>query len=121
MLSNNDGCVVTASKEAKALGVEVGEPWFKLAPLAPHTGLIGRSSNYELYGDLSRRVMEVLARFGPWLEVYSIDEAFLGLGPRAAAGDLPALGRRIRDTLRKLVGVPACVGIARTTGTAEYS
>lgn len=121
VLSNNDGCVVTASKEAKALGVEVGEPWFKLAPLAPRTGLIARSSNYELYGDLSRRVMEVLARFGPWIEVYSIDEAFLGLGPRAAAGDLPALGRRIRDTLRKLVGVPVCVGIARTKTLAKLA
>ncbi|WP_255733250.1 Y-family DNA polymerase [Sinomonas terrae] len=70
VLSNNDGCVVTASKEAKALGVEVGEPWFKLAPLAPTIGLIAKSSNYELCGDLSRRVMEVIARFGPWLEVY---------------------------------------------------
>ncbi|WP_415853498.1 Y-family DNA polymerase [Sinomonas sp. G460-2] len=121
VLSNNDGCVVTASKEAKALGVEVGEPWFKLAPLAPRTGLIPKSSNYELYGDLSRRVMEVLARFGPWLETYSIDEAFLGLGPRAAAGDLAALGREIRTTLRRLVGVPVCVGIARTKTLAKLS
>ncbi|MEA5456796.1 Y-family DNA polymerase [Sinomonas sp. JGH33] len=121
VLSNNDGCVVTASREAKALGVEVGEPWFKLAPLAPRTGLIAKSSNYELYGDLSRRVMEVLARFGPWLEVYSIDEAFLGLGPRAAAGDLTALGREIRNTLRKLVGVPVCVGIARTKTAAKLA
>ncbi|WP_171042219.1 Y-family DNA polymerase [Sinomonas gamaensis] len=121
VLSNNDGCVVTASKEAKALGVEVGEPWFKLAPLAPSTGLVSRSSNYELYGDLSRRAMEVIARFGPWLEVYSIDEAFLGLGPRAAAGDLAALGRQIRGTLRRLVGVPVCVGIAPTKTLAKLA
>ena len=121
VLSNNDGCVVTASKEAKALGVEVGEPWFKLAPLAPTIGLIAKSSNYELYGDLSRRVMEVIARFGPWLEVYSIDEAFLGLGPRMAAGDLTALGRDIRNTLWKLVGVPVCVGIATTKTLAKLA
>ena len=120
VLSNNDGCVVTASREAKALGITVGEPWFTLVADAPRRGLVARSSNYELYGDMSRRVMEVLSRFGPWLEVYSIDEAFLGLGPRAAAGDLAGLGRTIRDALRRLVGVPVCVGIAPTTGIAGY-
>ena len=121
VLSNNDGCVVTASREAKALGIQVGEPWFKLAAEARRLGIVARSSNYELYGDLSRRVMEVLARFGPWVEVYSIDEAFLGLGARAAAGDLAGLGRRIRDTLRRLVGVPVCVGIAPTKTLAKLA
>jgi DNA polymerase V len=79
VLSNNDGCAVTRSPEAKALGIPVGEPWFKLAPRAKEWGLVARSSNYELYGDISSRVMELLGRYSAWLEIYSIDEAFLGV------------------------------------------
>lgn len=79
VLSNNDGCAVTRSPEAKALGIAMGEPWFKLAPRAKEWGLVALSSNYELYGDISSRVMELLGRYSAWLEVYSIDEAFLGV------------------------------------------
>lgn len=80
VLSNNDGCVVARSNEAKALGIENGDPWFKLAADAKRTGLIHRSSNYELYGDLSCRVMELIGRYSRLVEVYSIDEAFAVLG-----------------------------------------
>lgn len=76
VLSNNDGCVVARSNEAKDLGIENGDPWFKLAADAPRTGLIHRSSNYELYGDLRSRVMELIGRYSYLVEVYSIDEAF---------------------------------------------
>src|SRR5689334_555167 len=66
VLSNNDGCAVTRSPEAKKLGIGLGDPWFKLAPRAKEWGLVALSSNYELYGDISSRVMELLARFSAW-------------------------------------------------------
>jgi hypothetical protein len=69
-LDHNDGCAVTRSPEAKDLGIGIGESWFKIAPRAKERGLIARSSNYELYGDISARVMELLGRYSAWLEVY---------------------------------------------------
>ncbi|MFP5312548.1 MAG: Y-family DNA polymerase [Actinomycetes bacterium] len=117
VLSNNDGCAVTRSPEAKALGIATGEPWFKLAPRAKEWGLVARSSNYELYGDISARVMELLGRYSAWLEVYSIDEAFLGV--KGGPDDLLALGRRMKTAVRRHVGVPVCVGIAPTKTLAK--
>lgn len=119
MLSNNDGCVVARSDEAKALGIEMGTPWFQLAAQAPGWDLWHRSSNYELYGDLSERVMKLLARYSAWQEVYSIDESFIGL-----AGDvdeLTALGHRIRAEVRQHVGLPVCVGIASSKTLAKVA
>ncbi len=123
VLSNNDGMVVASSREAKALGLDLGKPWFELRPHADRLGLKALSSNYELYGDMSRRVMEVLARFGPELQVYSIDEAFLEISPRIAKDPdaMTVLGRDIKDTLRRLVGVPVCVGIAPTRTLAKLA
>lgn len=123
VLSNNDGMVVAASKEAKALGLDLGRPWFEIRPLAERYGVTALSSNYELYGSMSERTMEVLARFTPDLEVYSIDEAFLTISPRIAA-DMDAmmsLGHEIKDALRRLVGVPVCVGIANTRTLAKFA
>src|ERR1700727_1482648 len=80
VLSNNDGCVIARSNEAKALGVEMGAPWHMSKDMFRNAGVVVRSSNYTLYGDMSGRVMRVLADFTPELELYSIDEAFLGLG-----------------------------------------
>jgi len=117
VLSNNDGCAVTRSPEAKALGINTGEPWFKLAPRAKEWGLVAKSSNYELYGDISARVMELLGRYSAWLEVYSIDEAFLGV--KGAPDELLSLGRRIKEAVRRNVGVPVCVGIAPTKTLAK--
>jgi DNA polymerase V len=79
VLSNNDGCVIARSNEAKSLGIVMGEPWHLHRKEFEAAGVIVRSSNYTLYGDMSGRVMSVLSRFTPDLEIYSIDEAFLGL------------------------------------------
>jgi len=119
VLSNNDGCVVARSAEAKALGIPMGYPWFKLEATAKQHNLVAKSSNYELYGDLSSRVMAILSRFSAWIEVYSIDEAFLGL--RGTLDELHAVGHQIKAEVLKLTGLPVCVGIAKTTGIAEYS
>ncbi|MFI2566218.1 Y-family DNA polymerase [Paenarthrobacter sp. NPDC018779] len=119
VLSNNDGCAVTRSPEAKKLGIGVGDPWFKIAPRAKEWGLIAMSSNYELYGDISLRVMELLRRYSAWQEVYSIDEAFLGV--KGSPEHLLDLGRTIKEACRKHVGVPVCVGIAPTKTLAKLA
>ncbi len=119
VLSNNDGCAVTRSPEAKALGIALGEPWFRLAPRAREWGLVARSSNYELYGDISARVMELLTRYSAWLEVYSIDEAFLGVKGNPAR--LLQVGREMKNAVRRNVGVPVCVGIATTKTLAKLA
>lgn len=119
VLSNNDGCVVARSNEAKALGIENGDPWFKLAADAERTGLIHRSSNYELYGDLSSRVMELLGRYSYSQEVYSIDESWLTL--RGTPAELQRIGREIKDAVARHVGLPVCVGIASTKTLAKFS
>ena len=79
VLSNNDGCVVSRSNESKALGVKMGQPWFECKELAEEHGILAFSSNYELYADLSNRVMNTLSSFSPSQEVYSIDECFVDL------------------------------------------
>ncbi|MCO4273833.1 Y-family DNA polymerase [Pseudarthrobacter sp. HLT3-5] len=119
VLSNNDGCAVTRSPEAKALGIPMGEPWFKIAPRAKEWGLVALSSNYELYGDISARVMELLGRYSAWLEVYSIDEAFLGV--KGTPDELLTLGRAMKTAVRRNVGVPVCVGIAGTKTLAKLA
>ncbi|SDZ48381.1 Y-family DNA polymerase [Herbiconiux ginsengi] len=123
VLSNNDGMVVAASREAKAIGLDLGKPWFELRPHAQRLGVAAVSSNYELYGDMSRRVMEVLERFTHELDVYSIDEAFLTVDRRAAtdAAAMTRLGREIKNTLRRLLGVPVCVWIAPNRTLAKLA
>lgn len=105
VLSNNDGMVVAASKEAKALGLDLGKPWFELRPHADRLGISAVSSNYELYQDFSNRVMMILERFTHELDVYSIDEAFLTVDRRTAADPdaMTRLGRDIKDTLHRRV------------------
>ncbi|MGW9552578.1 Y-family DNA polymerase, partial [Citricoccus zhacaiensis] len=99
VLSNNDGCVVAMSQEAKALGIPMGMPWFKLEPVAAAQGIVARSSNYELYGSLSARVMEVIGRHAAWQEVYSIDESFISL--RGTVEEVIQAGRRIREDVAR--------------------
>ncbi|MCY1158408.1 MAG: polymerase subunit UmuC, partial [Citricoccus sp.] len=119
VLSNNDGCVVARSPEAKALGLKTGTPWFQLAPQASAWGLVARSSNYELYGDMSARVMELLGRWGTWQQVYSIDECFLGLtGTPEQVADT---GRHVRAAVQRNLGLPVCVGIAPTKTLAKFA
>lgn len=119
VLSNNDGCVVARSNEAKALGIPLGEPWFKISAQAPGWGLIQRSSNYELYGDLSSRAMELMGRFAAWQEVYSIDESFLGLA--GSPQSLQDQGGDIRAAMALHTGLPVCVGIAPTKTLAKFA
>ncbi|XKH52346.1 Y-family DNA polymerase [Citricoccus nitrophenolicus] len=119
VLSNNDGCVVARSPEAKALGLTTGMPWFQIAPQAASWGLVARSSNYELYGDMSARVMELLGRWGTWQQVYSIDECFIGLTgtPQQAL----QAGREARAAVARHLGLPVCVGIASTKTLAKFA
>lgn len=113
VLSNNDGCVVARSNESKALGIPMGTPFFKVKHLVDQGKLEVRSSNYTLYGDLSARVMSLLAEVAPKLEVYSIDEAFMNMdGVRNE--DLPVICRDLIKKIRKWTGVPVSIGIAET-------
>ena len=120
VLSNNDGCAVSRSNEVKALGIKMGEPWFKMAPLAKQHGIIAYSSNYALYGDLSARVMSILSTFSPRQEIYSIDECFLDL-EGFAPHTLLAYGQTLRQTVKRHVGIPVCVGIADTKTLAKLA
>lgn len=81
VLSNNDGMVVAASRDAKAMGLDLGEPWFKIRPHAHRLGVVAVGSNYEPYGSMSAKVMQVLSRYTADLDIYSIDEAFLTVPP----------------------------------------
>lgn len=120
VLSNNDGCVVARSREAKALGVPMGEPEFKLRPLLEKLGAAVFSSNYALYGDLSRRVMETVASVAPEMEIYSIDEAFVRLrGPQALGAD--EVAALIRRRVLRWVGLPVSVGVAPTKALAKIA
>jgi DNA polymerase V len=119
VLSNNDGCAIARSAEVKALGVKMGEPYFKLKPLIRQHRIQIRSSNYALYGDMSARVDSVLADFAPTLENYSIDESFLDL--TGMQGDLEAYGREIRARVKRWTGIPTCVGIGPTKTLAKLA
>ncbi|MFP4077124.1 MAG: Y-family DNA polymerase, partial [Halochromatium sp.] len=124
VLSNNDGCVVARSKEAKALGIGMGEPWFQVQQRLREAGtgseaVTALSSNYALYADMSRRVMRLLARFAPHQEVYSIDECFLDLSGLAETPT--SLGARLRDTVLRWTGLPVCVGIGPTKTLAKLA
>ncbi|HOP64411.1 MAG TPA: Y-family DNA polymerase [Spirochaetota bacterium] len=117
VLSNNDGCIVARSEEAKEIGLPFASPYFKVKPLAERHGTAVFSSNYTLYADISRRVMSVLSRFSPDMEVYSIDEAFLSF--EGMNFDLREYGRLIRETVYRWVGIPVSVGIAPTKTLAK--
>jgi DNA polymerase V len=120
ILSNNDGCVISRSNAIKALGIKMGVPYFQLKPLIKQHGIVIRSSNYELYGDLSKRVMTVLGDFSPDVEPYSIDEAFLLLS-LTEGSDYFAYGQQIRRKILKWVGIPVGVGIAPTRTLAKIA
>lgn len=120
VLSNNDGCVVARSNESKAMGIKMGAPFFKIRDKVESGNLIVRSSNYSLYGDLSSRVMSILAAAVPKIEIYSIDEAYLcvdGIDKKKLEVLCPELVRRIR----KWVGIPVSIGIASTKTLAKVA
>ena len=120
VLSNNDGCVISRSREAKEIGVAMGAPLFRVRALLEAHGAAVFSSNYELYGDMSRRVMQTLEEFAPRVEVYSIDEAFLDLSGFGEA-ELTGTGRDIRKQIMRWTGIPVCVGIAGTKTLAKLA
>ena len=113
VLSSNDGCVISRSTEAKTLGIKMGEPYFKVKKIVKKNNVKIFSSNYSLYGDISRRVMKTLKQFSPKIEIYSIDEAFLDLSS-IKDKDLLEYGSRIRKTILKWTGIPTSIGIATT-------
>lgn len=120
VLSNNDGCAIARSEEVKALGVGMGDPAFKLRPLIARHHIRVFSSNYPLYGDMSRRVNEVLSGLASACEVYSIDETFLDLSGLAER-DFRAYGQDVRATVRRWTGIPTCVGIGPTKTLAKLA
>ncbi len=119
VLSNNDGCIVARSNEAKALGIGMGTPVFKVCDLLEKHNVAVLSSNYTLYADMSDRVMQTLASFTPSMEVYSIDEAFLDL--QGFKSHLDAYGRRLRQTVLQWTGIPVSVGMAKTKTLAKVA
>ncbi|WP_051973770.1 hypothetical protein [Cryobacterium sp. MLB-32] len=119
VLSNNDGCVIARSAEAKALDIDMAAPWKAIAPEATMKGVIARSSNYELYGDISARAVEILSRYTSSQEVYSIDESFIRLTGTPA--QVTATGREIRTIIKKLIGLPVSVGIAPSKTLAKLA
>jgi DNA polymerase V len=121
VLSNNDGCVVARSREAKALGIEMGVPLFQIQPLIRRHGVVVFSSNYALYADLSARVMSILEAEAPQVEVYSIDEAFLDLSGVANAVALERFGRRLRARVQRCTGITVWVGMATSKTLAKLA
>ncbi|MBL4692295.1 MAG: Y-family DNA polymerase, partial [Magnetovibrio sp.] len=120
VLSNNDGCIVARSNEVKALDVPMAGPYFKSRDVLRRHGVHVFSSNYELYADLSARVMSVLADFSPDLEVYSIDEAFLNLDGFDAF-DLDVLMQDLRAQVKQWTGLPVSIGVGPTKTLAKLA
>ena len=120
VLSNNDGCVVSRSSEARQLGIAMGKPYFQIAGQLASHGVVVRSSNYALYGDMSQRLMSSLEPFVAELEVYSIDEAFARL-PRPRHGDLSAWAADLRSRIRHNLGLPIAIGLAPSKVLAKLA
>ena len=118
VLSNNDGCAIAISKEAKHLGIPFAESYFKIKNLLQENGASVFSANFELYGDLSKRVMQTLAHFSDQIEYYSIDEAFLILSSEESA---QAEAKIIRDTVKRWTGIPVSIGIATSKTLAKLA
>lgn len=121
VLSNNDGCVIARSEEAKALGIRMGAPIFKAEHIVDSCGVAVYSSNYSLYGDLSQRVMGTLQEFTPEVEVYSIDEAFMRLEAEGGEQTLSARALEVRERVRQWTGIPVSIGLAPTKTLAKLA
>ena len=118
VLSNNDGCAVSRSNEAKALGIKMGQPWFECKALANAHGILALSSNYALYADMSNRVMSILSDYSPRHEVYSIDECFVDLTGMPKLRDV---SYHMRERVMTWTGIPVCVGIGPTKTLAKLA
>ncbi len=122
VLSSNDGCAVARSNEVKALGVKMGAPWFRMKDLARRHGIVALSSNFTLYGDMSDRVAAILRDFSPEVEVYSIDESFVGIDGFVGQWGAPAaMGQAMRRRVLQWTGLPVCVGIASSKTLAKLA
>jgi len=122
VLSNNDGCIVAANKQAIALGIKKFQPYFKAKSLCERAGIIVCSSNYELYADLSHKMMQVIGRFAPYQSIYSIDESFLSFkNCQHAIPDLSLHAQKIRKAVWKETRLPVCVGIGNTLTLAKVA
>lgn len=119
VLSNNDGCAIARSNEAKALGIKMGAPWFQIRHLEEEAGLVALSANFALYGDMSDRMMSVVAGLGHRQEIYSIDESFVDLS--GIRGDMIRRSRIIRQRVLQWTGIPTCIGIAPTKTLAKLA
>ena len=119
VLSNNDGCAIARSNEAKALGIKMGAPWFQIRHWQRDAGLVGLSANFALYGDMSDRMMALAAELGPTQEIYSIDESFIGL--HGVGGDLGARARAVRERIWRCCGLPCGIGIGPTKTLAKLA
>ena len=119
VLSNNDGCAIARSNEAKALGVRMGEPWFQVQRKWPDAGLVALSANFCLYGDMSNRMMSIAAGLGPGQEIYSIDESFVSLA--GVRGDLARRAHAVRERILQWIGVPCGIGIGETKTLAKLA
>lgn len=119
VLSNNDGCAIARSNEAKALGIKMGAPWFQIRHMEETDGLVALSANFTLYGDMSDRMMSLAAGLGPVQEIYSIDESFIGL--QGVRGDLTKRCQDIRNRINQWVGIPCGVGIGQTKTLAKLA
>ncbi len=119
VLSNNDGCIVARSNEAKSLGIKMGVPYFQVKNLVRQNDVVVRSSNYPLYGDMSSRVMRIIAQYSPIQEIYSIDESFIDL--QGLPFDLVNHMQSLRKQVKCWTGIPVCVGIGSTKVLAKLA
>jgi len=119
VLSNNDGCAIARSNEAKALGIRMGAPWFECRQLAEEHGVVALSANFTLYGDMSNRMMSIAAGLGPAQEIYSIDESFIDL--TGIRGNLAKRGQDVRERILQWIGIPTGIGIALTKTLAKLA
>ena len=119
VLANNDGACIARSNESKDLGIKMAEPWFKVRHLEKTAGLIALSANFELYGDMSSRMMAIVGRYAPRQEVYSIDESFLDFS--GVPGDLVSVGKDMRARVLQWTGLPTSVGFGATKTLAKLA
>ena len=119
VLSNNDGCAIARSNEAKALGIRMGQPWFECRQLAEEAGVVALSANFTLYGDMSNRMMSVAAGLGPSQEIYSIDESFIDLA--GVCGNLVKRAEIVRSRILQWTGIPTGIGIGSTKTLAKLA
>ena len=118
VLSNNDGCIISRSNEAKKLGIKMGEPVFKINKFMKENNVRVFSSNFELYGEISNRVMKSLSKFSNDLEIYSIDEAFMSI---KYSSDYSIIAKEIISNIKTNVGIPVSVGVSKTKTLAKVA